>query len=885
MSAPTGTITFLFTDIEGSTKKWERHPEAMRRRLGQHDALLRSAFEAEGGLVFKTVGDAFCVAFATAQSAVNGALAAQRGLAAESWEEVGGLRVRMALHTGAAEHRDGDYFGQALNRVARMLAAGHGGQVLLSQAAQELVRDQLPDGVQLRALGEHRLRDLARAEHLFQLLAHDLPADFPTLRSLESVPNNLPIQLTSFVGREREMAEVKRLLESTRLLTLSGMGGTGKTRLSLQVAAEVLDRFPDGVWLVEFATIDDPTVVAETVAAALDLRQEGERSLTATLTAFLRGRTLLLIFDNCEHVVAACARLAEALLRAGPHLRILASSREPLGIAGETAWPVPTLSLPDHWREIADGPDAIERLTQYEAVRLFIERARLARPGFQLTNENAPTIARICWRLDGIALAIELAAARVKVLTLQQIIERLDDRFHLLTTGSRTAVPRQQTLRSLIDWSYDLLSEAERKLLRRFAVFARGRSLEALEAVCAGDGLDSYEIVDLLTQLVDKSLVTVEKTVQLGARYFMLESLWDYANEKLIEAGESDTYRGRHLDYFLKYAEESAAKIMGPEQRSWLARFEPDDFNFRYAVEASGELPGQVAKGLRLLTAISRHVEVRGFFKDAREDLHRLLAHPDAAARDAVRSRAVAVAARMAWICDDMAGGKVWVEEALGICRELDDGRGMATALLGLAEYAWAARDLAGARTLLAQSAELAGPAGDPRVSAWLFHGQALVAAAERDYALALALDRKSHALLLEVGDVWLALIVEWAVGIGATVLGEYEAAHRHLASCMQHGVELGSRWGLPFPLEAFGVLAVAQRQFERGARLLGAAESLRAKSGILVQTADHPAFRELLAAATEALTTESAAAARREGRELSLDAAVALALEKTALG
>ena len=880
-AAPTGTITFLFSDIEGSTRKWERHPEAMRRMLGRHDAILRESFGAHGGLVFKTIGDAFCVAFDTAAGALHGALAAQRALKAEPWEKIGELSVRMCLHTGAAENRDGDYFGQPLNRVARMLAAAHGGQILLSLATQELVRDQLPDGVQLRALGEHRLRDLARAEHLFQLMAKDLPAEFPPLRSLESIPNNLPIQLTSFVGREAEMAEVKRLLASTRLLTLSGMGGTGKTRLSLQVAAEVLDTFSDGVWLVEFATIDDAAVVPETVAAALDLRQEAERTLTSTLTGYLRSRNLLLIFDNCEHVVTACARLAETLLRACPRLRILASSREPLGIAGETAWPVPPLSLPAHWREIADGPDAIEKLTQYEAVRLFIERARIARPAFQLTNENAPTIARICWRLDGIALAIELAAARVKVLTLQQIVERLDDRFHLLTTGSRTAVPRQQTLRSLIDWSYDLLSEPERKLLRRLAVFARGRTLEAIEAVCSGDGVESYEAVDLLTQLVDKSLVSVEKSVEHGARYVMLESLWDYANEKLLEAGESDAYRIRHLDYFLQYAEDTEPKILGPAQREWLVRLEPDDFNFRYAVEASTELPDQAPKGLRILTAIARHVEVRGFFKDAREDLSRLLGHPGTATRDAVRARALCAAGRMAWICDDLAGGAALDEEALAIWREIGDPRGTAQALGSLALYAWDSGDLARADALLAEANALAAPLKNLRLTAHLRHAEGVLAAAHRDHPRSLAADRESHALYAGLGDAWQVVIVDWSVGIEATVLGEYEEAQARFANCVQGGLDLGNRWGMPYPLEAFGVLAIAQGKYERGARLLGAAEGQRSKSGSVSQTADHPAFREMLNAASDQLSSESAVAARQQGREMSLDEALAFALER----
>jgi class 3 adenylate cyclase len=360
-----GTITFLFTDIEGSSRLWERFPEPMRLALAKHDTMLHEAAEACGGFVFKTIGDAFCVAFSTPHEALNAAVAAQRLLNNETWDETGALRVRMALHTGAAELRDQDYFGPALNRVSRLLNAAHGGQILLSLATAELVRDRLADGITLRDLGERRLRDLNRPERIFQILARDLPAEFPPLRSLEAVPNNLPAQLTSFIGREREMAEVKQRLNTTPLLTLTGTGGTGKTRLSLQAAADVLDQFEDGVWLVELATVSDPDLVPEAVAGVLGVREEPDQPLHITLTNFLRTKSLLLILDNCEHLVAAVAQLAEKLLRACPRLRILASSREALGIAGETVWPVPPLSLLDVWREKNYGPDAAEKNMRY----------------------------------------------------------------------------------------------------------------------------------------------------------------------------------------------------------------------------------------------------------------------------------------------------------------------------------------------------------------------------------------------------------------------------------------------------------------------------------------------------------------------------------------
>jgi predicted ATPase/class 3 adenylate cyclase len=874
---PTGTITFLFSDIEGSSKKWERSPDAMRIALAAHDRMMRTAVETQTGYVFKTVGDAFCVAFDTAQQALAAAVDAQRALNSAVWEGIDALKVRMALHTGAAEHRDGDYFGQTLNRVARILASAHGGQVLLSLPTEELVRDALPAGVQLRALGEHRLRDLARPEQLFQLVTPDLPSLFPALRSLESVPNNLPVQLTSFIGRERELGEVKRLLASTRLLTLTGSGGTGKTRLSLQVGAELLDQFHDGVWFVEFGMIEDGALVAETVAAALDMRQEPERSLVTTLGSFFRNRTVLLILDNCEHVIAACARLAETLLRSCPQLRILSSSREPLGIAGENAWPLPPLSLPNHWRDIADGPDALERLTEYEAVRLFIDRAALARPAFQARNDNISTIAQICWRLDGIPLAIELAAARVKVLTLQQIVERLDDRFHLLTTGSRTAVPRQQTLRSLIDWSHDLLSDPERVLLRRLSVFARGRTLESIEAVCPGGELDRWHIVDLVTQLVDKSLIYVEKGPFKDARYYMLESIWDYANEKLVAAGEADAYRVRHLDYFSAYAEKISPHLRGPQQKEWLARAELEEMNFRFSIETCLEVPGELIKGLRMMTALQRYVEVRGLFKEAREHYVKVLEHPDAAPRDAIRARALAAAGRLAWVADDMPATLALHTEAMEIFRELGDNRGVAQALADLSFHALDARDVTRAKELLNQAAELAATLGDARLTSHVDHIQGVIAAADGDFARAYRQAQESLGIYEQMGDTWLCIVTAWNVGVNATVLGHLADAHKHLTYCLKVALDLGNRWGASYPLEAIATLAVAQKQYDRAARLFGAAEAHRTRSGLVPQAAEHPALRAVMAAATD-FNGPAVENARREGRTLGLDAAVALA-------
>lgn len=509
---PTGTVTFLFTDIEGSTQLWERQPDAMRSALARHDQILRDVVGRQGGGVFKTVGDSFCAAFATATDALEAALTAQKALGAE--ERAGGLRlrVRMALHTGAVEERDGDYFGQALNRVSRLLSAAHGGQTLVSAATHQLVRDALPPGVTLGHLGEHRLRDLSRPEQVFQLCHPELPHEFPPLRGMNhpGLPNNLPQQLTSFIGRERELAAVKGLLGSHRLVTLAGSGGCGKTRLALQAAADVLEGYPNGAWLVELGSLLEPALVAQAVVSALGLREQAGQTPTQTLAECLKPKTMLLILDNCEHLLAACADLADGLLRACPQVTLLASSREALGIAGEQTYRVPSLSVPDP-RQLA----TVESLSGCESVRLFLDRATLSRPDFRLTAPNAPALASVCQRLDGIPLAIELAAARVRSLSVEEIAGKLDSRFRLLTGGSRMALPRQQTLRALIDWSYSLLNAQEKRLLNRLSVFAGGWTLEAAEQVCVGagrteDGIEDWETLDLLVSLVDKSVALAE---------------------------------------------------------------------------------------------------------------------------------------------------------------------------------------------------------------------------------------------------------------------------------------------------------------------------------------------------------------------------------------
>ena len=878
MNPPVGTVTFLFSDIEGSTRLWERHPEAMRVALRRHDGLMRDAMTAHDGYVFKTIGDAFCVAFDRASDAVAAAAQAQQSLHDEEWGETGPLKVRMALHVGAAEFRDNDYFGNSLNRVARMLAAAHGGQVLLSLPVEELVRDHLAPGVLLRDLGERRLRDLARPEHLFQLALAGLPTEFPPLRTLEVTPNNLPTLLNTFVGRERERADVKRLLGETRLLTLTGTGGTGKTRLSVQVGEEVLGDFPDGVWLVELATISSPDRIVELAAGTVGLREEPGESPRAALIRFLCGRRILLILDNCEHVLSACADLVSDLLRGCSTLKILATSRASLGIAGERTWAVPPLSVVNPGRDLFQVPDLAATVSQYEAVRLFIDRAASVKPGFVLTKQNAAAIAQICWRLDGIPLAIELAAARARVLTPEQIAQRLDDRFRLLTGGGRSVLPHQQTLRTLIDWSYDLLSESERVLFRRLGVFGGGRTIEAIEAICTGDGVDAYDALDLLQLLVDKSLLTVETDSNDETRYTMIESVWQYARERLESSGEFDALRDRHLDYFLALAETARPHLESPDTAAWLERIAADLYNFRLAAEWAAASPGRVQKGLRLIGSLTRYAEIRGNLEEARATFLMLLTAPGAEEPTSARADALVGAGRVAWCRDNSEDAAVYYREGVALLEKLGRRR---DAILQHAFLGFVERNLgntADLETRFRRALDAGREFRDIVLTAVGLSGLATCAADRGDMLEARRLREESLAIYRATGDQWVSGYLLWGIARACVAGGDAPAARAALEEWIGIARRLGNRWVTPYLLQIYGDVLLLEDDAPLAARILGAAEAGREALGIVLDATDLPEWLATIARLEAALDASTRLREWNLGRQLGVWEAIDLA-------
>jgi predicted ATPase/class 3 adenylate cyclase len=689
---PTGTVTFLFTDLEGSTRLWEEHPDAMKDALARHDEILRDAIAAHDGHVVKTTGDGVHAAFTDAPEAVRAAIDAQRELGATPWGVTGALEVRMGIHTGPGELRDGDYYGTALNRAARLMSAAHGGQILVSLAVEELVRDALPDRAELVDLGEHQLRDVARSEHVFQVAHPELRREFPELVTTASGRGNLPAPVTSFVGREDDIALVEELLETAPLVTVIGVGGVGKTRLALQVAARLASRFTGGAWFCDLAPVPDDESVALAIATSLRMTVSSGKSVADSVRQFIGRKHLLLVLDNCEHVIDAVGVMVDDLVVSCPHARILATSREGLAVGGEQLWPLRPLALP---REGA--PDA----TASAPVQLFVDRVRALRPDFALDETNTAAVLQICRHLDGLPLAIELAAARARSLSPHDIAERLDQRFSLLSGGRRRGLARHETLRAAVDWSYDLLDDDERAVLARVAVFAGGFTLKAAEAV-AGDAPVDAGVLEVLSRLVDKSLVNADDQHET-TRYWLLETIRQYALEKLDAGGQSAEARDQHLAYFTEFAESAGRGLVSPDELAWQDRTEADLDNIRAAAAWAVDT-GNTDAALRLATAFSEQSWLRYrwgllLLADSAADIDGATSHP-------LWPLARSLAAILRIADGDYDAAVAMANEALAAAGE-DDllGRAKAEAVLGdvalrdsrfdAAEHLERARDLA----------------------------------------------------------------------------------------------------------------------------------------------------------------------------------------------
>ena len=903
---PTGSVTFLFTDIEGSTARWEEDAVTMEIAQDTSRRLIGAAVDLHHGVVFKVVGDGVYAAFESAPDALAAAADAQLSLGEEDWGPDAALRIRMAVHTGTAFPGEGDYLGPPLNRCARLLDAGHGGQILVSATTAGLVSGTLLRGRELLGLGSFQLAGLPAAEEIYQLSGSGLERDFPILRAPTAARTNLPSSRSSFVGRTATLNEIRATLRQARLVTLLGAGGTGKTRLALEVGKQMLDHFPDGVWLVELASIGDPELVVAAVAQSLGVARRPTESLTESVLDHLRDRSLLMILDNCEHVIETAAAFADTALRNAPGLTMLATSREGLGAEGEQRWPIPPMRVPPMNATPEEQLDS-------EAVRLFADRANQARADFSVDSSNAAAVAQICRDLDGIPLAIELGAARLKTLSLADLAARLEDRFTLLTGGARTSLPRHQTLRAVVDWSYELLDSDERSLFSALSVFAGGFTLEAAEAVAEPD----LEVLDLLDHLVDKSLVIADIEDGGEARYRMLETLRRYAEKALIDRYEADTVAARHVSYFLGLAEEARLKLRGPDP-GWYSRLDQEHDNLRKALGWALGSDDQQEAAAGLAVALREFWQVRGHWREAQRWLDLSLEKAEHLPTN-VRGRLDHAAGVISAMRRDYRRAFPHLEAALVAFRNTGDPNDTANALFDLAQAVARHGDYEKAKELLSegrrlyqangnetgvaeadcvlaqvavfrddlQTAALHGReaqerferAGDQYGEAWVLSVLGERAYADDDLDEAEKLFRKAATLAEEIGIPQFVANGLQGLGDVEAARGRYRNAERLLAESLRINREIGDTLFVAGVLASLAELAARRGDHVRAARLWGHDQRLREELGRLPARRrggryDHAAV-ELRAIAREALGEEQFAQSMSEGADSDLEVVV----------
>jgi predicted ATPase/class 3 adenylate cyclase len=921
-SLPTGTVTFLFTDIEGSTRLWERDAAVMSRALERHNVILAEAINAHGGVHFKTIGDAFQAAFADPTAAAAAALAAQTALAAEPWPETGPLRVRMALHVSAAEPApDGDYLAPGLNRLARLLAAGHGGQVLLSTAARELVKARLPAGASLISLGRHRLRDLLDAEEIWQLIAVGLPAAFPPLKSLEGHPTNLPAQPTALIGRDEDVKSLRHLLgeETTRLVTLVGPGGVGKTRLALGSAAASLETFPDGVFLVALAGIEEAALLLPQIAPVLGVREGGGLSLEESVLAFLGDKRLLLVLDNLEQLrpFAAAAAVVASVLDAAPQVRILATSRAPLRIRAEQEWPVAPFPTPAPNVNVV-GADALAALAANPAVALFVERAQSARPAWRLTPVNAYDVAEIARRLEGLPLAIELAAARIRVLSPADILRRLGGALDLLAARGGDRPDRQQTLRASIAWSHDLLSFEHQAAFRRLGAFSGGFTLEAAETVLSASPDPWVDALDVVDILAEQSLLGTEDDSGGDTRYRMLETIRAYALEELAASGEEAAVRAVHARWADAFARDAGRWILGPDGSEWLQRLESEHDNFRCAISWAIEHDASDV-GLRLAEGLWRFWEIRGHYAEGRSWLERALEHcQDASPR--LHALALDGLGNIAGRQGDFAAASqalgesldIWrslgalenisgtltnlgaiVErqgkldqaealqvEALALARESADAKRIGTALNNLATVVWNNGDTARATALLEESVAIKRKEGNWVGLASSLNNLGMLAAEAGDIDRAIAYMEETLAIDRGLGSpAGIADSLGNLAGLiaGTSDLKRAAALDAEALALRQH---LGDRLSIAYNLDSIAMTASRAGLSASAARLFGATARMREELGAPIPLSERPKYEHVLATTRAALSDRAFAQAWAAGETQAQADAIAEAMQ-----